>query len=94
MQAIVVSAMAYSHDRSSGSHAAPSVMQRKRAPPLVSIAPDAADPGQPVGKDPLSEVLRTVQLTGALFFLLGPTSCLWAAIQAHSLLQPIPLPRR
>jgi AraC-like DNA-binding protein len=93
VQAIVVSAMAYSHDRSSGSHAAPSVMQQKRAPPLVSIAPDAADPGQPVGKDPLSEVLRTVKLTGALFFLVDATSPWGVEVPHAGIFGPIILPR-
>jgi AraC-like DNA-binding protein len=92
-QAIVFWAMLSSHDRSSGSHAAPSVMQPKRPPPLVSIAPDSASSGQPVGKDPLSEVLRTVKLTGALFFLVDATSPWGVEVPHAGVFGPIILPR-
>ena len=36
------------------------------------------------GKDPLSEVLRTVKLTGALFFLIDATSP-WGVEVPHAL---------
>lgn len=60
---------------------------------LGSITPDSAGRGQPVGKDPLSEVLRTVKLTGALFFLVDATSP-WGVEVAHAgVFGPIILPR-
>ena len=54
--------MARPHDRPSGLHAAASATGPARAAP-----PPAAH--GPAGFDPLSDVLRTVRLTGALFFL-------------------------
>lgn len=85
--------MAYSHDRSSGLHAAPSVIQPKRSPPLGPSALDPAGHGQPVGKDPLSEVLRTVKLTGALFFLVDATSPWGVEVPHAGAFGPIILPR-
>jgi AraC-like DNA-binding protein len=66
--------MARTHDRASGSPAGSSDAKWRihsewpSADPLPLSAADAA------GKDPLSEVLRTVKLTGALFFLVDATS--------------------
>ena len=52
--------MARPHDRPSGSHAAASV---------TGLAREASAAPGPLGFDPLSDVLQTVRLTGALFFL-------------------------
>ena len=60
--------------------------------PLASIAPGAAS-AQPVGKDPLSEVLRTVKLTGALFFLVDATSPWGVEVPHAHVFGPIILPR-
>ena len=68
-------------------------MQPKRSPPLVAIAPDCGGSGQPVGKDPLSEVLRTVKLTGALFFLVDATSPWGVEVPHAGVFGPIILPR-
>ena len=82
-----------SHDRASVSHAAPSMTKSKPSQMLESITPDSAGRGQPVGKDPLSEVLRTVKLTGALFFLVDATSP-WGVEVAHAgVFGPVILPR-
>lgn len=66
--------MAEAHDRASGSLAGTSDAKR-RTPPARSLG-DVAPLGmvEAAGKDPLSEVLRTVKLTGALFFLVDATS--------------------
>jgi AraC-like DNA-binding protein len=66
--------MAQTHDRASGSLADSSAAAR-HAPGLR--APAALEPfaaAETAGKDPLSEVLRTVKLSGALFFLVDATS--------------------
>jgi AraC-like DNA-binding protein len=57
--------MVQTHDRPSGSFAGSSVAARWSVPRMAS------DTG---ATDPLSEVLRTVKLTGALFFLVDATS--------------------
>src|SRR5262245_33623815 len=81
------------HDRASGSHAAPSVMPSIASQMRGSIAPESAAIGQPVGKDPLSEVLRMVKLTGALFFLVDATSPWGVEVPHASMFGPIILPR-
>lgn len=60
--------MAKLHDRASGSLAQPSgdLEPRRGAPGLGAAESTAPGPMEP---DPLSDVLRTVRLTGALFFL-------------------------
>jgi AraC-like DNA-binding protein len=58
-----------------------------------SIAPESAAIAQPVGKDPLSEVLRMVKLTGALFFLVDATSPWGVEVPHASMFGPIILPR-
>ena len=63
--------MAETHDRASGSLADLSVAGERRIPRRPSAAVAAA---RAAGKDPLSEVLRTIKLTGALFFLVDATS--------------------
>ena len=68
-------------------------MQPKRSPSIVAIAPDRAGSGQPLGKDPLSEVLRTVKLTGALFFLVEATSPWGVEVPHAGVFGPIILPR-
>lgn len=63
--------MAHTHDQASGSLAGSSgARQRASAKPTVPIAVA----GETAGKDPLSTVLRTVKLTGALFFLVDATT--------------------
>jgi AraC-like DNA-binding protein len=59
----------------------------------VSIAPESAAIAQPAGKDPLSEVLRMVKLTGALFFLVDATSPWGVEVPHASMFGPIILPR-
>src|SRR5918995_3175145 len=66
--------MAHSHDRASESPALSSVVSPQPASPPGSSASDQTIAGPPARKDPLSEVLRTVKLTGALFFLVDATS--------------------
>jgi AraC-like DNA-binding protein len=66
--------MAGTHDRASGSLANSSVAERRVDLRVLSKAPGSADAAAEAAKDPLSEVLRTVKLTGALFFLVDATS--------------------
>jgi hypothetical protein len=68
-------------------------MQPKRSLPSAAIAPDRAGSGQLLGKDPLSEVLRTVKLTGALFFLVDATSPWGVEVPHAGLFGRIILPR-
>jgi AraC-like DNA-binding protein len=68
-------------------------MQPNHSPLLASIAPESADMRQPIGKDPLSEVLRTVKLTGALFFLVDATSPWGVEVPDATVFGPIILPR-
>jgi AraC-like DNA-binding protein len=68
-------------------------MQSKLSLMLVSITPESAGMRQPVGKDPLSEVLRTVKLAGALFFLVDATSPWGVEVPHASVFGPIILPR-
>ncbi|MEX2128169.1 MAG: AraC family transcriptional regulator [Xanthobacteraceae bacterium] len=62
------------HDRASESLAAPSVVQPPLAGSSVTLAPESAVAGDPAAHDPLSDVLRMVKLTGALFFLVDASS--------------------
>jgi AraC-like DNA-binding protein len=68
-------------------------MQPKRSSSIVAIAPDAEGSRQPPGKDPLSDVLRTVKLTGALFFLVDATSPWGVEVPHAGVFGPIILPR-
>src|SRR5215475_1871884 len=86
-------AMARSHDLASGSHAAPSVRRPKRSSPLMPSIPEPAALEAPAGKDPLSEVLRTVKLTGATFFLVDATSPWGVDVPHEQVFRPILLPR-
>lgn len=81
--------MVHTHDRASGSLAGPSVMQRK----LAATPTAGATAPHEIGPDPLSEVLRTVKLTGALFFLVDATSPWGIEVPHASLFSPIILPR-
>lgn len=74
--------MAHPHDRASGLHAGPSVAGRNAAP--LHESP---------GKDPLSDVLRTVKLTGALFFVVDATSPWGVEVPRADLFGPLILPR-
>jgi AraC-like DNA-binding protein len=68
-------------------------MQPKRFQSIVAIAPEPEGSTQPLGKDPLSEVLRTVKLTGALFFLVDATSPWGVEVPHAGVFGPIVLPR-
>ena len=85
--------MTQPHDRASESLAAPSAT---RPQPRVPVAEDAAVPPSVCGErgtDPLSDVLRTVKLTGALFFLVD-ASFPWGVEVPHAdTFAPIILPR-
>ena len=66
--------MARTHDRASGSLAGSSEATRGVPARRSSDGGVLLGAGEAAGKDPLSEVLRTVKLTGALFFLIDATS--------------------
>ena len=84
--------MRQSHDRPSVPLAASSKMPPQRGGPSV---PAAA--GLPIcpgtGGDPLSDVLRTVKLTGALFFLVDASSPWGVEVPPAGVFSPIILPR-
>jgi AraC-like DNA-binding protein len=63
--------MVRTHASASGSHAGSSDSRRESSPAILRKLPKLA---VPPGPDPLSEVLRTVKLTSALFFLVDATS--------------------
>jgi AraC-like DNA-binding protein len=81
--------MARPHDRASGSHAGSSVAQRTPWP----LRPPAGVVSAQSRKDPLSEVLRTVKLTGALFFVVDATSPWGVEVPRADLFGPLILPR-
>jgi len=61
---------------------------------LASGLPAASSAaGEPAGNDPLSDVLRMVKLTGALFFLVDASSPWGVNVPAASAFAPIILPR-
>jgi hypothetical protein len=79
------------HDRTSEFLAARSVKQ----PPFAlspTPAPESAAPGGLAATDPLSDVLRTVKLTGALFFLLDVSSPWAVEVPRASVFAPVILP--
>lgn len=61
------------HDHSSGSPATPSEAEGPSTPGSATAASEAAT-SVGVNADPLSDVLQTVRLTGALFFLLDASA--------------------
>jgi AraC-like DNA-binding protein len=83
--------MARSHDQASESFALSSVLPQpsSRGP----LAPNGAIISESIGKDPLSEVLRMVKLTGALFFLVDATSPWGIEVPHARTFAPIILPR-
>jgi AraC-like DNA-binding protein len=83
--------MAGTHDRASGSLAESSASGRW-ASSRRAVAPEAAVAPETSGKDPLSEVLRTVKLTGALFFLVDATSPWGVQVPHARAFAPIILP--
>jgi AraC-like DNA-binding protein len=87
-QGIVRGDMSKLHDPSSGSHVRPS---SGAVTPLRAAAPEHAIAGatQP---DPLSDVLRTVRLTGALFFLWHVSSPYATPVPSGRAFAPIVLP--
>ncbi len=79
------------HDRSSRSLAVASAVETASAPASAQLAPESA-PTEVTGPDALSQVLRTVRLTGALFFVVD-APCPWVAeVPAGTALIPILLP--
>ncbi|WP_284735959.1 AraC family transcriptional regulator [Dongia deserti] len=84
--------MARTHDQASGSLAGSSAAMRRLSserPPGVSAPLGAIEAAE---KDPLSEVLRTVKLTGALFFLVDATSPWGVEVPHARAFAPIILP--
>lgn len=85
--------MAQAHDLSSLSLAASSMMLRAERPA------DASKPAEPPAAcavsspDPLSDVLRTVKLTGALFFLVDASFPWGVEVPRSKAFSPIILPR-
>ena len=79
--------MAATHDRTSGSLAGSSAARQRAMPRARGFV-------EPVeaGKDPLSGVLRTVKLTGALFFLVDASSPWGVEIPHAREFAPIILP--
>lgn len=59
----------------------------------VPIAAEPVGSHGPAGRDPLSEVLRTVKLTGALFFMVDATSPWGVEVPRAGQFGPIILPR-
>ena len=85
--------MGQSHDRTSVSRAAPSRVQvrhREWAPPSAA-GPSTACSGS--GIDLLSDVLRTVRLTGALFFVVDASSPWGVEVPPARVFSPLILPR-
>jgi AraC-like DNA-binding protein len=89
MPTIVNFSMAHSHDQASESLALSSVL----LPNLPSSSGSLANISEPNGKDPLSDVLRMVKLTGALFFLVDATSPWGIEVPHARAFAPIILPR-
>jgi AraC-like DNA-binding protein len=87
---IVFWIMEHTHDRVSEKLASSSVMQPQQPLPAVPVTPDGANTGT---KDPLSGVLRTVKLTGALFFAVDATSPWGMEVPLANTFGPIILPR-
>jgi len=79
------------HDRESGSLAAASASRPALDPASGQLAPESAG-GEAAGGDVLSEVLRTVRLTGALFFVVDASTPWVAGVPEASPLTPILLP--
>ena len=66
--------------------------QPQLAPSSPTLAPESAATGESAATDPLSDVLRTVKLTGALFFLLDASSPWGVEMPRASVFAPIILP--
>jgi AraC-like DNA-binding protein len=80
------------HDRASESLAARSVVPPELAQSSPMLAPESAA-GESAAHDPLSDVLRMVKLTGALFFLVDASSPWCVQVPHASVFAPIILPR-
>jgi len=80
------------HDRTSEFLAARSVKQPQLARSSPTPAPESAAAGESAATDPLSDVLRTVKLTGALFFRLDVSSPWVVEVPHASVFSPIILP--
>jgi AraC-like DNA-binding protein len=79
------------HDRPSGSLAAPSGAADSRARSSAALAP--ASTGEASRFDPLSDVLRAVRLTGAVFFRVDATSPWVIEMPDTGALASVTLPR-
>lgn len=84
--------MAWTHDQASGSLAGSSDPVRGAPPHSPPNGPTIAGAGGASGRDPLSEVLRTVKLTGALFFLVDATTPWGVEVPHAHTFAPIILP--
>lgn len=85
--------MRQSHDQTSVPHAESSrtLWRHARLRSLAAAELPSIDPG--TGVDPLSHVLQTVRLTGALFFLVD-ASCPWGVeVPPANVFSPVILPR-
>lgn len=80
------------HDRTSGSLAASSIVPMHGAQVPSAAQPVTAPTEAPAG-DPLSDVLRTVKLNAALFFVVDASSPWSIAVPHASAFAPIILPR-
>jgi AraC-like DNA-binding protein len=79
------------HGAASGSLARPSATRRRLARASTPVAP-ASGAGTASG-DTLSDVLRTVRLTGALFFTIEASSPWCVSVPDGAVLAPVLLPR-
>ena len=82
--------MSNDHDRGSGSHAGSSEIVGQPAPDPEA---GSAAAGNPAANDPLSDVLHSLKLTGALFFLVDATSPWCVDVPAAGTFAEIILPR-
>jgi AraC-like DNA-binding protein len=85
--------MRQAHDRTSVPLAASSKMPAQQVEPGGAAAAELATVSPGTGTDPLSDVLRTVKLTGALFFLVDASSPWGVEVPPVGAFSPIVLPR-
>src|SRR5262245_37065336 len=82
--------MGSGHDRASEFLAAPSALQPRLDAPAPTLTPAF---GEPSTRDPLSDVLRIVKLSGALLFVVEASSPWGMEVPAASAFASIILPR-
>jgi AraC-like DNA-binding protein len=85
-------AVAGRHDRPSALLAVPSAVPASPARSSGSLAPESAPSGS-ADRDALSDVLRAVRLTGAMFFLVDASSPWTIAVPDGATLAPAVLPQ-